>query len=397
VAKPNSDAYARLPLSQAFFELLARVGQRHKLPVGKPELVASAVAALSHTYTRGRDGLDEGARGQGAELARLVFFLPRDLPKVFGPLQELVAATPQLFTRPLRILDLGAGLGTTSLGIARYLRLAGLDVPRLDVHAVERDGRALALFRAIARELPALSADFLPMELTEHAQDLGAGLPDGPFDLICCGLVLNELGDEAAQGKAQADLLATLSQRLSPAGALIVLEPASKAAARALMAARDALVEQAPHLHLVAPCLHRGPCPMLQNERDWCHQEARYALGPTLTPIAKAAGLRYEGLSYASLVLSRAAGQPVHAEGLYRVVSDPLPSKGKRELYGCSGRGYVRLTRLSRDESPQNQAFSHARRGDLLAVGSDESRIGRDTQVALGPAQTPGDDAGASG
>jgi ribosomal protein RSM22 (predicted rRNA methylase) len=383
VAKPNSDAYARLPLSQAFFELLARVGQRHKLPVGKPELVASAVAALSHTYTRGRDGLDQGARGQGAELARLVFFLPRDLPKVFGPLQELVTATPQLFTRPLRVLDLGAGLGTTSLGIARYLKLANLAVPRLDVHAVERDGRALALFRAIARELPALAAEFLPMALTEHAQDLGIALPEGPFDIICCGLVLNELGDEAAQGRAQAELLATLSQRLSPQGALIVLEPASKAAARVLMAARDALVEHAPSLQIVAPCLHRGPCPMLRSERDWCHQEARYALGPELTPIAKAAGLRYEGLSYASLVLSRIPREPEHPAGVYRVVSDPLPSKGKRELFGCGSAGYVRLTRLTREESPLNRAFGEARRGDVLVVEGAEPRIGRDTQVAL--------------
>jgi ribosomal protein RSM22 (predicted rRNA methylase) len=150
-----------------------------------------------------------------------------------------------------------------------------------------------------------------------------------------------------------------------------VLEPALKESARQLMRVRDALVQTAPQVQVFAPCIHRNSCPMLLAERDWCHETLDYALPKPLAEVARAAGLRYEGLSYAALVLAqkpRVLGANI--DMLYRIVSDPLPSKGKLTLYGCGEHGHQSLTCLTRDESADNQAFTSARRGHILRVPS---------------------------
>jgi hypothetical protein len=148
------------------------------------------------------------------------------------------------------------------------------------------------------------------------------------------------------------------------------------------MQVRDALLAQPQAPLVFAPCVHRRPCPMLAGERDWCHEALDFALPAALAEVAHAAGLRHQGLSYAALVLSpRPRGWPASAGERYRIVSDPLPSKGKLELYGCGEPGYVRLTRLDRDAAPPNRGFGQLRRGDVTALPQGEQRVGRATPV----------------
>jgi hypothetical protein len=139
---------------------------------------------------------------------------------------------------------------------------------------------------------------------------------------------------------------------------------------------------------------------MLPSPRDWCHQELAYALPPALAQVAQGAGLRFEGLSYASLVLRneprRFPDGPPDQE-LYRIVSERLESKGKLELYGCGEAGYLRLTRLDREASAANEAFGAAERGAVLGVRALDHaslRINKPTQVTRAadePAAEPGD------
>jgi hypothetical protein len=205
--------------------------------------------------------------------------------------------------------------------------------------------------------------------------------------LILFGFVLNEMYAEApleTRLAERAALIVQASAQLRPGGAMIVLEPALKAITRELMDVRDRLAARGEAPFVFAPCLRRGPCPMLENDRDWCHQELAYALPPKLAQVAQGAGLRYEGLTYASLVLTREprALLPHEAsERLYRVVSERLETKGKLELYGCGEAGLTRLTRLDRDQSTDNAAFDRAERGQVLRISSPEARLGRGARV----------------
>jgi SAM-dependent methyltransferase len=370
-----------LPISAA---ALARIEQVTSTLHGRkvdPRTLADAVSELSRVYTR--------ERGQMAKLdkrtllARAGFFWPRDLPKVFGPLDELRIAGLAPDKPTLRVLDVGAGLGATSFGVARWLRLRKQPVHRLEVVALEHNAAALRLFQAFVHAFSDLPDEFVPITVEARAEDLRSLRSNEKFDLITFGFVLNELFLELSdleRAERRASILVDASQRLAPGGAIVLLEPALRETARELMLLRDVLVKRSAAPYVVAPCLHDLGCPMLPSERDWCHQELAYALPPALADVARAASLRYEGLSYASLVIANTP-RPARASHSYRVVSDRLASKGKLEVYGCSDTGYTRLTRLDKHESDANEPFTGARRGDVLTVDHDAPRISAETEV----------------
>lgn len=350
------------------------------------ELVA-AVHAVSQAYTRERHAIDQGATGEAAYRARRRFYLPRDGAKLVKPLVELHGARALPQGQRLRVLDLGAGLGSTSLGAAATLgQLPGVSVRELVVDAVERDPGALRHFTRIAAGceaagLPRVTVRPLPVDLRKH-------VAQGPYDLILLGLVLNELLAEAPEQAAQR--LAALVAELAPGGSLIVLEPALREPTRALHHTRDALRAHA-GVAVFGPCVHHAACPMLASPKDWCHEDVEATLPDTLARVARVAGLRFERLTYAYLTLRRAddgtasvaALLPPQVEGAtdpHRVVSQTLASKGKREWFACGARGRVRVTRLDRHASASNAGFDAAQRGDVVrlpvvAPGSPDVRV----------------------
>ena len=382
---PLRKTYLPLPLSSAALDRIERVAHALHGGSANTRTTAAAVAAVSHVYTRQRGQM--ATLDKRALLARAGFFWPRDLPKVFGPLDELSTWNLAPKKETLRVLDVGAGLGATSFGLARWLRLRGLPVQQLHVTALEHSADALRGFGAFVRAFADLPDELVPIELHARSEDLQQARIDHKVDLVLFGFVLNELFLELPEQERvtrRAELLQQASERLAPGGAIIVLEPALKATTRELMQLRDALVLRAAPPFVIAPCVHTRPCPMLASERDWCHQELAYALPPKLAAIAGEAQLRYEGLSYASLLLANTARPhtPHTTDApLYRIVSDRLVSKGKLELYGCGTTGYQRFTRLDRHESAENQAFGDAERGALLTLDSAAPRIEATTKV----------------
>jgi ribosomal protein RSM22 (predicted rRNA methylase) len=342
---------------------------------GAPEL-ADSVRRVSLAYRREAGTPLDLMRDPDAIDARLAFFLPRDLCKLDLPLQELELLGALPAGRPVRVLDLGAGLGTSGLGAARYLlsdRRGARRAASVHIDAVDADDEALRVAERLVAEL-AKSAQ-LSIELRAQHKPLERVLSERTserYDLVLLGFVLNEL---PAQDYALA--LTTLCERLAPGGALIVLEPALRDASRALQRARDQLVARAAAPHVIAPCLHARPCPMLERERDWCHARLPLALPESLAQLARAAGLRDEDLTFSYLTLRnepRAFGvaAPID-QALYRVVGGPIGSKGKLELQLC-GAGPVRLLRrLDRHASSQNAAIEAAHRGAIVALEADSS------------------------
>ena len=350
------------------------------------QALAREVARVSEVYTRRREEIATAATGPGALAARLRFFLPRDLPKVIAPLEELRRAGALPARRTWRVLDLGAGLGTTTLGAALFATTHDV-AGELEVLAIDHDAQALRILRALAARTEEAGLARVTVETrTADVRSVEAG---GPYDLILLGLVVNELGAGAAE---RAAMLRQLAGTLSEDGSIIVIEPALRETSRALHAVRDAIVAAGAPPNVFAPCLRGGGCPMLENERDWCHEDIHVALPAQLAEVARAAGLRFERLTYSYLTLRRDgrtlrdAVAPGSGAEPWRVVSGPMPSKGKLELFACGAPGRVRLVRLDRHKSEENARLDRADRGDVLRIrgAADERkrlRIDRDTPV----------------
>ena len=386
------------PLEEDWRDALDRVARRRGWP-GSADVarLGARVAELSAAYNdpgRARAAIRE------AGAARLGFSFPRDVPKGAGAVRELVA-TGALPLRGMRVLDIGAGLGATTWGVARALEMAG-GQGIVEATWVDPDAGALEIAVAIAAERKDLGA------VQVHARTIprtATALDEvGRFDLVLAGQLLSELDvgePEDVRVQRHAALLgAWLERRVEPDGALVVVEPALRDRSRHLHRVRDALV--AAGATVFAPCLHSAGCPALARESDWCHEDLEVDLPPWLVPVARAAGLRREGLTFSYLVLrkdGRRLGDAVGAAAgvsRLRVVSAAIPSKGKREAFLCGELGdpsgapaaaRVKTARLNRDATHANAPWDRIARGDVVlaspAIERDRARIGRDTHLSL--------------
>jgi ribosomal protein RSM22 (predicted rRNA methylase) len=280
--------------------------------------------------------------------ARTVFFGVADAAKVAIPIGELFHRGLLPTRDPLGVLDVGAGCGAMTWGLA-----AALPDRALHVDAVDLDAPALAVCAKVAAAAN--------ISLRTHVADAAAA-PAGPYDLIVAGTMLNELALDRRLAVAQG-----LVERLDPAGALVLIEPALRETSRALHELRDALL--AAGVHVFAPCTRRGaPCPALADPADWCHEDRPFAAPPRLAELSRTTGLRAGGLKFAYLTLRRDPA-PLHpGPRALRVVSDPLDQKGTRERWVCGDDGRERMRVLRRNPSP---AFQDSRRGDVLTVDAD--------------------------
>ncbi len=232
---------------------------------------------------------------------------------------------------PARALDLGSGTGA----VGRTLRArfgAGLALV-----AVDRTAGPEVLRADLAVELPVV---------------------EGRFELIVAAHLLNELfnGRPAAERIARraARVVAWARAFLSPGGRMILIEPALRETSRDLLRVRDQLVGAG--LQVVAPCFRQGSCPALASEGDWCHDAV-----PTSTR---------GRIDFSYLVLAEGAVTP--APGVVRVVSDPLPDKGRLRFYVCGGDGRHELIRLNRHRAAENAALDRAARGSALTIAGAE-------------------------
>jgi ribosomal protein RSM22 (predicted rRNA methylase) len=154
----------------------------------------------------------------------------------------------------------------------------------------------------------------------------------------------------------------------------VVLEPALRDTSRALLRVRDLLVARG--VTVRAPCLFQGACPALVKESDWCHAE-RPAEPPALVAqIAKAAGLRREAVKMSYLVLApKGEGWAPPPPGrVFRIVSEPLASKGRLRYMACGPEGRMGLSLQEKHVAEGNRRFAGLLRGDVIEVAGVEPR-----------------------
>lgn len=349
------------PLEPEWKTVLDRVLRPLGYAIDDVSRLGPRVAELSRAYN---EGSAEGKKTKLPLEARIAFSFPRDVPKGAAAMRELIRegtlSRPydgEMSSRPLRILDLGAGLGAMTWGILR-----ALGTTNAEALLVDEDAEALKAATSIAREA---AATFGNGPVITTRVGTVAQYTDAKADLAVLGQVLSELdprGDAASRLKTQSDLVQRVLQN---ADTVLIVEPALRDRTRHLHALRDRLVEAGAHVH--APCLHSKPCPALAVEGDWCHEDlASVDLPDWVAPIARAAGLRWQGLTFSYLVLRKDAPQRAPVSGIrFRVTSDLLKSKGKVELFACCESGQrPRIRRLERE----GDELDVLERGDIVTI-----------------------------
>jgi ribosomal protein RSM22 (predicted rRNA methylase) len=376
-SRPRANAY----MLETWDDLIQHLLERHNW-TRNTEALATRLQALSVQYN------EVGTASAELLPARLAFSLVRDVPKTRELMRELIRRNSTELPKggELRILDLGAGLGASTFGLIQALGASGSY--QFDATWMDSDMRAMQLGKEVAAGLD-LGTSSLSVQ-TMQVGDSEPKLLDGRYDIVVFGQVLSEMDralEPEARVKKHVERVQRAMKSLRKGGLLLIVEPALRDRTRHLHEVRNALV--AAGAHLLAPCTHSNDCPMLLREKDWCHEDRDVNLPAFLHPLARAAHLRWEGLSYSFLAFAKDPSAPDdHGLRRLRVVSGVIDTKGKGERMLCGsspikGEEMQRWMLLDREENETNIEFSNSRRGDLLHFENVEKRgrVGRETKV----------------
>ena len=326
-------------------------------PLATPALTR-AIVDRSLRYTSERDRLSIAPDRTADLAARAAFFTIADAMKVCVPIGELRGRGAIPDRAPLAVLDLGAGCGAQSLGLATCLARS------LAITAIDQDRDALAIAeRALARyshvSFEGRTGDVTTMEFCRA-------------DLVVIGSVMNELTPHAGLTVVERAVAS-----IPIDGAVIIIEPALRSTSRALHELRDAVLSRG-LAHVFAPCTRRtSPCPALADAEDWCHEDRSVQLPPATAEFARLTHLRDRGMKFSYLVLRREPTPLVDREGAWRIVSAPRLLKGKLEVFGCSDAGRFPIRLLRKNRAPSNRDLERVERGDVVVVSGSEADVAR--------------------
>ncbi len=266
----------------------------------------------------------------------------------------------------MSVLDIGSGPGTASIAASVFFSMRQPDA-RIRIAAIERTQSALEkaheLFKKIAP--PHHSFKSATLDITKHT--LHKVLAKQRFDIIIAANVFNELSEDQAF-KISTELARDF---LKENGSFIIIDPALRETARPLMKLRDNLVDGG-IARVTAPCLHQQQCSMLAaNERDWCHFYIDWEPPEFLIELDRLSGMDHTHLKMSYMIFRKVK---IEDGKLWRVVSSPLVSKGKRELVLCGKNGeLLKVVRLDKNTSQTNADFDAAKRGDVVSCSCEGS------------------------
>ena len=358
--------------------------------LSKSELknLASNVARLSTLLTKERESLPAAyLKDEGLRRAYIEYFLPSNLYKIHIPLKELSLHPKEIFKKErLRVLDIGSGPGTATLGTLDFFSMKE-NRPILEFTAVDHVAENL-------RDAEALFKDRSPKEATlatlKSSIEKMENLIKGQFDIIILSNLLNEVAHNDAEriAKRVEILKSLITNFLSADGSCIIIEPALRETSREMLMVRNGLLDEG--LHIYSPCLMGDKCPALENPKDWCHEDVPWEPPAIVKEVDRLTGLRKDSLKFSYLIL-REDGislTDIYGEDSFRVVSEPLISKGKMEFYVCGRRGRRLIARLDKDKTPLNENFERLRRGDIFHFKGvidtgNRLRVEKDSSISL--------------
>lgn len=360
------------PLFEVLMEHLFSFYRRYEFSgqLSKKDLLyfAKGVERLSYSFTQDRQGLRANYLNDPVLRSGYLFYF---LPVNWVKFEQLFSQHLKLDAKKNKIisLDLGCGPATASLALLYVLKQKGFS-GKLVVHLVDHSKTILKdgsrLLENFAKRIGAkfdLSIHIHPSHLADSS--LFSALAKTKFDLVFLGQVLNEL--KKLDLKWQ--FIANLIQKLT-AITFFICEPALRVPTRDLQKIRDKLLDYFP-IEILGPCLDAGLCPLNQAQtRDWCHFYMNWRYPEFLMRMDKILKLKKDFLALSYLVFQKSDQSASHQQSApknqWRVISNLMVSKGKKELVVCGALGRMRLTRLDREASQSNYDFHHAKRGDLI-------------------------------
>ncbi len=345
-------------VKQTFFPKTRKADfAERKFTSGDYVFFSKGIAELSRSFTSERGLLNRDYFNKKENRSGyLLYFLPVNALKIKALVNNLPLDT---LKKTKRILDLGSGPGTASLGFLLSQPGWAGDITLIDQNKpILKDG--LSILRRVAEDRVTLRSHIANITQSKLIKP-----GSKPFDLIFIANALNEISDLSKRARLINQLI---KHHLSPHGRIIIVEPALRRQTRELMELRNLLVEHDINIH--APCLHQAACPMLAaNKRDWCHAYWNWEQPRLIKKMDQLVGIKKDYLKASYLVLGH--DTPTHDPSHWRIVSGALNSNGKSERLLCGEQALpklLRIVRLDRNKSKQNEGFSHAMRGDIVAT-----------------------------
>ena len=317
---PTESVIAYPPEAEAFWVGQAELASE-KIGDEALERMTPAVAHLSDLFTTERP--DKKFPDYFADPRLLaaygVFFLPQSFTRTSFALSQACGLRGwKPASKVPAILDLGSGPGSCGVAAAYRLRQAGF--PKLALHGVDKSPSALASMESFAQ---ATLGDGVETKTRIGDASRPETWPEGPFDLIVAGFVMNEMPqlDHAALLRWFGELKA----KLAPGGLILILEPALRITAERLQKVSDEVADGM--MTRIAPELDALPDPQLGAGEHWSH-ETRDWEAPASTEFVNRhlhRDLREVRFSFAAF--SDAPLTPLPA-GLSRLISDVQIIKG---------------------------------------------------------------------
>lgn len=347
---------------------------------------ANAVRELSLAFTAERRDLAAGYLSQPRyRAAYLLYYLLTGAASVQTALHLSGWQPPRRAPgQPLRVLDLGAGPLTASLGVAQLLSALGLGAGKQALQFTAVDGVASALadgkalLQIVRPDATVLTADG---NLRER-RSLGKTVR-GQYDLIVLANVLNEWGLAGKKSSDAAGFVQWLrEEHLAEDGAMLLLEPATRVGSHVLIDVREALLELG-HTRVLAPCMGSAACPYAERgHRDWCFSDQPWRRPELIVRLDNAIGHERGTLKFSYLLL--APGEPSQTKPrmsplMARVIGGPMKSGGTYRRYLCGPEG--RVTAIVPEGQRVPDGLLHAFRGDRTEVSGQPQQAPRGRRV----------------
>lgn len=271
------------------------------------------------------------------ETDALAYALTR-LPATYAAIVDVMGRLrdEQSDMAPLRLLDAGSGTGAASWAAsAVWPEIA--QITMLDHSQAFLD--LAAALAAGSGQAALTGAELIDADLTRLPEPLPTA------DLVVAAYALTELSDAELPVVAE-----SLWRRVTPAGALALIEPGAPRDHVRLLRVRDRLI--ALGARIVAPCPHLAACPMIGS--DWCHFSVRLPRSRDHM-FLKDCVVPFEDEKYAYLVARRVGAPPGN-----RIIGPVRVAKPGATARICGQAGINETFALRRDKP----AFDTLRRKD---------------------------------